>query len=77
VIWTLGAHNLRFGGTLNRVQTNFVQLGWDGGFYSFGGLNAFLAGVPYLFIGRSRTRGTPIAISVKSTCPATSTTNGK
>jgi hypothetical protein len=51
VIWTLGAHNLRFGGTLNRVQTNFFQLGWDGGFYSFGGLGAFLAGVPYLFIG--------------------------
>jgi hypothetical protein len=56
VIWTLGSHSLRFGGTLNRVQTNFFQLGWDGGFYSFGGLNAFLAGVPYLFIGPEPTQ---------------------
>jgi hypothetical protein len=51
VIWTLGAHNLRFGGSVNRVQTNFFQLGWDGGFYNFGGLVPFLEGVPYLFIG--------------------------
>ncbi len=46
-----GAHSIRFGGVLSRVQTNFFQQGWDGGFYSFGGLGAFTAGVPYLFIG--------------------------
>jgi outer membrane receptor protein involved in Fe transport len=51
VIWTKGAHSIRFGGVLSRVQTNFFQQGWDGGFYNFGGLGAFLAGVPYLFIG--------------------------
>jgi outer membrane receptor for ferrienterochelin and colicin len=36
---------------LSRVQSNFTQQGWWGGFYSFGGLTAFLEGVPYLFIG--------------------------
>ena len=51
VVWTKGAHSIRFGGVLSRVQTNFYQLGWDGGFYNFGGLVPFLEGVPYLFIG--------------------------
>lgn len=51
VIWTHGAHSLRFGALVSRVQSNFMQQGWWGGFYSFGGLSAFLADVPYLFIG--------------------------
>ncbi len=51
VIWNKGAHSIRFGGEFSRVQTNFYQLGWDGGFYSFGGLVPFLQGVPFLFIG--------------------------
>jgi hypothetical protein len=51
VIWTKGAHSIRFGGTFSRVQTNFFQQGWWGGFYSFAGLVPFLQGTPYLFQG--------------------------
>src|SRR5499427_7186153 len=51
VIWTRGAHSLRFGGTLDRVQSNFQQQGWWGGFYTFPGLTAFLQGTPSLFQG--------------------------
>src|SRR5579883_2898033 len=51
VIWTHGAHNLRFGGMLSRVQSNFQQQGWWGGFYTFPGLTAFLQGSPSLFQG--------------------------
>jgi outer membrane receptor protein involved in Fe transport len=51
VFWTHGGHSLRFGGSLTRVQSNFMQGGWYGGFYNFGGVAAFLQGVPYLFIG--------------------------
>jgi outer membrane receptor protein involved in Fe transport len=51
VIWTHGAHNLRFGGFFSRVQSNFEQQGWWGGFYSFGSLSSFLQGVPFLFQG--------------------------
>ena len=49
--WTHGAHNLRFGGFFSRVQSNFQQQGWWGGFYTFGSLAAFLQGVPVLFQG--------------------------
>jgi outer membrane receptor protein involved in Fe transport len=51
VIWTHGAHNLRFGGFFSRVQSNFQQQGWWGGFYTFPGLTAFLQGSPNLFQG--------------------------
>jgi len=51
VIWTHGAHNLRFGGFFSRVQSNFQQQGWWGGFYTFPGLTAFLQGAPSLFQG--------------------------
>ncbi len=51
VFWTRGAHSLRFGATLDRVQSNFQQQGWWGGFYSFAGLAAFLQGTPFLFQG--------------------------
>ncbi len=51
VIWTHGAHSLRFGATLNRVQSNFMQQGWWGGFYTFPSLTAFLQGTPSLFQG--------------------------
>ncbi len=51
VIWTHGAHNLRFGGFFSRVQSNFQQQGWWGGFYSFGSLTSFLQGTPFLFQG--------------------------
>jgi hypothetical protein len=51
IIWTHGSHNLRFGGSFARVQSNFQQLGWWGGFYTFGGLSSFLQGSPTLFQG--------------------------
>ena len=51
VFWTHGAHSLRFGATLDRVQSNFQQQGWWGGFYTFSGLAPFLQGTPFLFQG--------------------------
>ena len=51
VIWTKGAHSIRFGGVFSRVQTNFYQQGWWGGLYTFPGLTAFLEGSPSLFQG--------------------------
>jgi outer membrane receptor protein involved in Fe transport len=51
VIWTHGAHSLRFGADLSRVQTNFYQQGWWGGFYTFPGLASFLENFSVLFIG--------------------------
>src|SRR5579872_3361057 len=51
VFWTHGAHSLRFGATLDRIQSNFEQQGWWGGFYTFPGLTAFLQGQPTLFQG--------------------------
>jgi len=51
VIWTKGSHSIRFGGVFSRVQTNFFQQGWWGGFYTFPGLTAFLQGSPSLFQG--------------------------
>jgi len=50
-IWTHKAHSLRFGGTLDRIQSNFQQQGWWGGFYTFPGLTNFLQGIPSLFQG--------------------------
>jgi hypothetical protein len=49
--WTLKSHSLRFGGAIDRVQSNFQQQGWWGGFYTFPGLTNFLQGVPSLFQG--------------------------
>ncbi len=51
VFWTRGSHSLRFGATLDRIQSNFQQQGWWGGFYTFPGLTAFLQGQPTLFQG--------------------------
>src|SRR5215831_17460509 len=51
VFWTKGAHSLRFGASFDRVQSNFQQQGWWGGFYTFPGLPAFLQGTPSLFQG--------------------------
>jgi Carboxypeptidase regulatory-like domain/TonB-dependent Receptor Plug Domain/TonB dependent receptor len=50
-IWTHRAHDLRFGGSIDRVQSNFQQQGWWGGFYTFPGLTNFLQGIPSLFQG--------------------------
>jgi len=51
VIWTHGAHNLRFGASLSRIQSNFQQQGWWGGFYTFPSITSFLGGLPSLFQG--------------------------
>ena len=51
VFWTRGAHSLRFGATLDRVQSNFEQQGWWGGFYTFPGLVPFLQAQPSSFQG--------------------------
>lgn len=51
VIWTHGAHSLRFGASFDRVQSNFQQQGWWGGFYTFSSLTNFLKGSPSLFQG--------------------------
>ncbi|PWU02368.1 MAG: hypothetical protein C5B51_20975, partial [Terriglobia bacterium] len=51
VIWSRGAHSLRFGGFFSRVQSNFQQQGWWGGFYTFPSLTNFLQGIPSLFQG--------------------------
>ncbi|HYK58726.1 MAG TPA: carboxypeptidase regulatory-like domain-containing protein [Bryobacteraceae bacterium] len=51
VFWTHGAHSLRFGALFSRVQSNFQQQGWWGGFYTFPSLTAFLQGTPSLFQG--------------------------
>jgi hypothetical protein len=51
VFWTHGAHNFRFGASLSRVQSNFQQQGWWGGFYTFPSLSSFLQGIPSLFQG--------------------------
>jgi hypothetical protein len=51
VFWTHGAHSLRFGASESRVQSNFQQQGWWGGFYTFPGLPAFLQASPSLFQG--------------------------
>jgi outer membrane receptor protein involved in Fe transport len=51
VFWTHGAHSLRFGTSFDRVQSNFQQQGWWGGFYTFPGLTAFLQGQPSSFQG--------------------------
>jgi hypothetical protein len=49
--WTHKAHSLRIGGAIDRVQSNFQQQGWWGGFYTFSGISNFLQGIPSLFQG--------------------------
>jgi hypothetical protein len=51
VIWSHGAHSLRFGGLFSRIQSNFQQQGWWGGFYTFPSMANFLQGIPSLFQG--------------------------
>ncbi len=51
VFWSHGSHSFRFGAVLNRVQSNFMQQGWWGGFYTFPSITAFLEGTPSLFQG--------------------------
>jgi hypothetical protein len=51
VFWTHGAHSIRFGASFSRVQSNFQQQGWWGGFYTFPSLTNFLLASPSLFQG--------------------------
>ena len=75
-IWTHKAHSLRFGGTLDRIQSNFQQQGWWGGFYTFPGLSNFLQGIPTLFQGPNRVKRTPIVTFVNANLTSTSTMSG-
>ncbi|HWF07145.1 MAG TPA: TonB-dependent receptor [Bryobacteraceae bacterium] len=51
ILWTHGSHSLRFGAAFSRVQSNFQQQGWWGGFYTFPSVTNFLQGSPSLFQG--------------------------
>lgn len=51
VTLTHKGHDIRFGGSIDRVQSNFQQQGWWGGFYTFPSLTGFLQGIPSLFQG--------------------------
>lgn len=44
VIWTHGAHNIRFGGDISRIDTNTFMPFFQGGSWSFNSLSAFLSG---------------------------------
>src|SRR5215467_9888182 len=70
-IWTHKAHSLQFGGTLDRIQSNFQQQGWWGGFYTFPSLTNFLQGAP------SRGRRIRIVIFVNANSTCTSTMSGR
>ena len=51
VYWTHGNHNLKFGGVVERVQSNVDAPGWLGGQYVFNSLADFLSGNAFLFFG--------------------------
>jgi hypothetical protein len=51
VYWTHGAHSLKFGADINRVQSNVNAPGWLGGSFTFNSLAQFLQGTPFLFFG--------------------------
>jgi hypothetical protein len=51
VIWTHGAHSIRFGAVFERVQSNVNAPGWLGGQYTFNSLSDFLHSSPFLFFG--------------------------
>ena len=50
LFWTHGAHSLKVGVSVERVQTN-IGTGFFGGLFSFGSLPSFLGGVISLFQG--------------------------
>ncbi|HUI79722.1 MAG TPA: carboxypeptidase-like regulatory domain-containing protein [Bryobacteraceae bacterium] len=49
--WNHGAHSLRFGADVQRVQSNVNAPGWLGGEYEFSSLAGFLSASPFLFFG--------------------------
>ena len=51
VYWTHGNHNIKFGGVVERVQSNVDAPGWLGGQYNFNSLADFLNASPFLFFG--------------------------
>ncbi len=46
VTWTHGAHNVRFGGSVSRLQTNTYMPFRQGSFWIFAGLPGILSGLP-------------------------------
>jgi hypothetical protein len=51
VYWTHGAHSIKFGATVERVQSNVNAPGWLGGQFVFNSLADFLRSSPFLFFG--------------------------
>ena len=51
VFWTHGSHSIRLGSFFSRVQSNFQQQGWWGGFYTFPSVTNLLLASPSLFQG--------------------------
>jgi outer membrane receptor protein involved in Fe transport len=51
VFWTQGNHSLKFGGVVERVQSNVDAPGWLGGQYNFNSLSDFLNNRAFLFFG--------------------------
>ncbi len=51
VYWAHGGHDIKFGVTLERVQSNVNAPGWLGGQYVFNSLADFLRASPFLFFG--------------------------
>jgi len=51
VLWTRGAHSLRFGMTVSRLQANTNHPFREGGTFTFQSLTQFLAGTAFTFAG--------------------------
>ena len=51
LIWTRGAHSLKFGARLRRQQINSYSYTYWNGNYTFAGLQALLSGTPRIFTG--------------------------
>jgi Carboxypeptidase regulatory-like domain len=51
VTWTHRGHSLRFGASVERIQSTANLANYSGGFYRFGGLEQFLRGIPATFQG--------------------------
>jgi Carboxypeptidase regulatory-like domain len=51
VTWTHRAHTIRFGASVERIQTSANLANFSGGWYRFGNLEQFLRGIPSFFQG--------------------------
>lgn len=53
LIWTRGAHSLKFGTLINRYEPEFTQAGGHAGQVNFPNITALLRGTPSAFTGRA------------------------